>query len=289
MRAWRMALLVLCAGLSCRVEQRLPRAGAGLITADGMLRVPADSEIPEGSLGRAIRRGRALLQHTPDSLPGYARSGLRCFSCHLRDGTQPGALPLVGVYSRFPQYRSRNDIINLIEDRVNDCFQRSLSGNPLPPDGPDMRAIVAYLAFISRGIAPPGEVPGLGVRTLPALTPDSGRGRQLFGAICARCHGPEGQGTELATPLWGPRSFDIGAGLARLNTAAGFIRENMPYDRAVILTDQQAYDVAAFVLSHPRPDFPGKAFDWPNGNPPPDVPYPTRGRSGNPQRPPGSR
>lgn len=277
MRRWRIAFLVLWAGIACRVEQRLPRGG-GITTADGMLRVPSDSEIPADRLGTAIRLGRALLQHTPDSLPGYARSGLRCFSCHLRDGTQPGALPLVGVYSRFPEYRSRNDIINLMEDRINDCFERSLNGVPLPRDGAAMRAIVAYFAFISRGVAPPGDVPGLGVRSLPALTPDTARGRLLFGEICARCHGPDGQGTGLATPLWGPRSFNIGAGMARLNTAAGFIRENMPNDRAVTLTDQQAFDIAGYVLAHPRPDFPGKERDWPNGDPPPDAPYAVRGR-----------
>ncbi len=288
MRPWRMALLVLCVATACRVEQRLPRVGSGLTTADGLLRIPADSEIPSDPLGLAIRRGRALLQHTPDSLPGYASSALRCFSCHLRDGTQPGALPLVGVYARFPQYRSRNDLINLIEDRINDCFVRSLNGAPLPREGPDMRAMVAYLAFISRGVAPPGEVPGLGVRAMAPLAPDTGRGRALFGAICARCHGPDGQGTVLATPLWGPRSFNIGAGMARLNTAAGFIRENMPNDRAVVLSDQQAYDIAGFVLAHPRPDLAGKAQDWPNGDPPSDAPYATRGRSGNQPRVPRS-
>lgn len=272
----RLILLGLLAILACRIEQRLPRAGQGPASPDGLLRVPPDSEIPSGPLGVSIRRGRALLQHTPDSLPRYARSALRCFSCHLKEGTQPGALPLVGVYSRFPQYRSRNALINLIEDRINDCFVRSLNGAPLPRDGPDMRDLVAYFGFISRGIAPPGEVPGLGVRALPDLAPDTARGRELFAAACARCHGPGGQGTALAPPLWGPRSFNIGAGMARLRTAAGFIRENMPNDRALGLTDQQAYDVAAYVLARPRPDFAAKADDWPNGDPPPDVAYPTR-------------
>jgi thiosulfate dehydrogenase len=239
--------------------------------------VPPDSEIPSGPLGASIRRGRALLEHTPDSLPNHAPSGLRCLSCHLRDGAQPGALPLVGVYARFPQYRSRNAIINLIEDRINDCFERSLNGTALPRDGRDMRDLIAYFAFISRGIAPPGEVPGLGVRALTPLPPDTTRGRELFGQVCARCHGPDGQGTVLATPLWGPRSFNIGAGMARLYTAAGFIRENMPNDRAVVLTDQQAFDLAGYVLSRPRPDFAGKYEDWPNGDAPPDAAYSTRG------------
>ena len=272
-----LLFILIVTGVACRIEQRPPRGSSAVSTPDGLLRVPADSEMPSGPLGVSILRGRALLQHTPDSLPAHAPSGLRCVSCHLRDGTQPGALPLVGAYARFPQYRSRNAIINLIEDRINDCFERSLNGTALPRDGPDMRDLIAYFAFISRGIAPPGEIAGLGVRAVTPLQPDTARGREVFGEVCARCHGPDGQGTVLATPLWGPRSFNIGAGMARLYTAAGFIQENMPFDRAVVLTDQQAFDVAAYVLSHPRPDFPGKYEDWPRGDAPPDVAYPTRG------------
>ena len=270
-------LVMTLAGMgACRIEQREPRsagAGAGSLLA---LRIPADSEVPPGPLGASIRRGQALLRYTPDSLPGHVRTDLRCFSCHLREGTQPGALPLVGVYSRFPQYRSRNAIINLLEDRINDCFERSLNGTALPRDGRDMRDIIAFFAFLSRGVAPPGEVPGLGLRPLEPLRPDTGRGRLVFGEVCARCHGPEGQGTGLAPSLWGPESFNVGAGMARLYTAASFIRDNMPNDRAVELTDQQAFDVAGYILAQPRPDFARKAEDWPRGDPPPDVAYPTR-------------
>jgi thiosulfate dehydrogenase len=227
-------------------------------------------------MGAAIRRGKALLANTLDSLPEHAGSGLRCFSCHLKEGTQPGAFPLLGAYSRYPQYRSRNGLVNLIEDRVNDCFERSLNGKALPKEGREMRDIVAYLAFMSRGVAPPGEVPGMGVRTLEPLPADTAQGREIFSETCSRCHGPDGAGTVLAPPLWGARSFNVGAGMARLRTAAAFIRDNMPFDRAVILSDQHAYDVAAYILSRPRPDFARKADDWPNGDPPPDVAYPTR-------------
>ncbi|HEV8598130.1 MAG TPA: c-type cytochrome, partial [Gemmatimonadales bacterium] len=251
---------------------------AGVVPA--LPRVPLDTETPAGPLGVSIRRGRALLQNTPDSLPRYAASALRCFSCHLREGTQAGALPLLGVYSRFPQYRARNGLINLLEDRINDCFERSLNGKALPRDGREMRDLIAYFAFISRGVPPPGELPGGGgVRSLDPLPSDTARGRVVYAETCVRCHGPDGLGTLLAPPLWGPRSFNIGAGMARLRTAAAFIRDNMPNDRAVELSDQQAFDVAAYVVSRPRPDFARKAMDWPNGDPPPDVAYPTRAAS----------
>ena len=263
--------------LACDVQERPPRPAANP-SAAAVLTEPPDSVIPAGPLGAAIRRGRALLAHTPDSLPEFVNSDLRCFSCHLGEGTQPGALPLIGVYSRFPQYRSRNAMVNFLEDRINDCFERSLNGKALPRTGREMREIMAYFAFISRGVAPPGVVPGMGLDSVRAESPDTVRGAAIFTESCTRCHGPGGLGINgLGPPLWGPRSFNVGAGMARLWTAAAFIRHNMPNDRAVILTDQQAADVAAYVVSRPRPDFSGKGRDWPNGNAPPDVPYPTRG------------
>ncbi len=265
-------LVLILAG--CRVKQLPPKLQT--VPASETLRPPPDSAIPDNVMGAAIRRGRALLANTRDSLPGHVGSGLRCFSCHLKEGTQPGAFPLIGVYARFPQYRPRNGLVNLIEDRVNDCFERSLNGKPLPADGRDMRDIVAYLAFLSRGIASPGVVPGLGVRTLEAGRPDTVQGKEIFAETCTRCHGPDGAGTVIGPPLWGPRSFNLGAGLGRLPTAAAFIRDNMPFDHAVVLTDQHAFDVAGYILARPRPDFARKVDDWPNGDTPPDVSYPTR-------------
>ena len=117
------------------------------------------------------------------------------------------------------------------------------------------------------------------------LPPDTTRGAQLFASTCVACHGDHGQGTVVAPALWGAQSYNIGAGMARVRTAASFIRHNMPYGNAT-LTDQQAFDVAAYIDSRPRPDFPGKEKDWPRGNAPPDLPYATFGGSG-PTRPAG--
>ncbi len=246
--------------------------------ADSTPRVgpPPDSLMPSGPLGESIRRGKAILAATKDSLPEHVGNRLRCFSCHLADGTKPGFLTLIGVYSRFPQYRPRNALVNLVEDRINDCFERSLNGTALPRDGRAMRDIIAYFAWLSRGVPPPGEVPGVGLPAMTASAGDTARGRGIFERDCTRCHGTDGLGTPIGPPLWGPESFSIGAGMARLRTAAAFIRDNMPNDRVVVLDDQQAFDVAAYVVSRPRPDFSRKAEDWPRGDPPPDVAYPTR-------------
>jgi thiosulfate dehydrogenase len=242
---------------------------------DSSLRAPDGSRVPSGPLGRSILRGHAILAATGDSLPDHVGNALRCVSCHLDDGRRPGAMPLTGVYARFPQYRSRSGSVASIADRVNGCLQRSMNGTALAPDDPAMRDIVAYLAFISRGIAVGDSVPGEGLVKLDVTTADTAAGAQLFPQHCMRCHGADGGGTALAPPLWGPRSFNIGAGMARRNTAAAFIHANMPYDSAGVLTPQEAMDVGAYITSRPRPDFPGKEHDWPLGGAPPDVPYRT--------------
>ena len=229
-------------------------------------------------MGVSILRGKALLNNTRDSLPTHVGNKLRCTSCHLDDGLRPNAIPWIGVYSRFPQYRSRNDRVNVIEDRINDCFERSLNGVGLPFESREMRDIVAYMSFVSTGIAPPGVVPGQGVKALaPPVPGDTVFGKGVYEKNCTRCHGVYGEGSAIAPPLWGPHSYTIGAGMARVRTAAAFIRQNMPFDQPGALTDAQAADVAAYIDSRSRPDFRGKENDWPRGDQPPDVAYPTRG------------
>ena len=251
--------------------------GAGVVAA-------ADTAIPPGPLGESILRGRAIMLATRESLPDNVGNGLRCTTCHLDEGRRENAMPWTGVYGRFPQYRSRTGTVIRLEDRVNDCLLRSMNGSPLPVESDAMRDIVSYMAHLSRGI-PAGEpVRGQGVARLEPLAPDTARGRAVYESRCVSCHGADGSGTAVATPLWGPGSYNIGAGMARLNTAAAFIKHNMPFGSAD-LTTRQAFDVAAYVNSHPRPDFAGKENDWPHGDPPPDVAYPTRaGRSGGAHR-----
>lgn len=279
----RVAGLVIAVGAllfsGCTLETREPAAATVVAAAhpDTLpLRIPQDATIPEGVHGASIRRGRAILMATGDSLPAFVGNDLKCTSCHLDAGTRAWAAPWVGVYSRFPQYRSRNATVNLIEDRINDCLQRSLGGKPLPWDHPAMRDIIAYLGWLSVDYPVGGVVRGEGFDRFGPLDPDTAAGREVFAGECARCHGPSGQGSELGPPVWGDRSFTIGAGMARLRTAAAFIHRNMPFDRPGTLSEQQAYDVAAYVTRQPRPDFPAKDLDWPLGDHPPDVAYRTR-------------
>lgn len=238
---------------------------------------PADSVIPDGPFGDAVRRGRALLLATRDSLPNHVGNQLRCTSCHLDAGRRESG-SWVGVFARYPQYRARSGIVETIEFRVNDCFRRSMNGTALDPASTEMRDIVAYFAFLSRGtpVGPPAGAPGARLQKWAALAADTAAGARVYAASCAKCHGGAGEGTAVAPPVWGPRSYNVGAGMTRVRTAADFIQKNMPFDAPGSLTDQQAFDVAAYVNAQPRPDYRGKEQDWPHGDPPADVAYPTR-------------
>jgi thiosulfate dehydrogenase len=265
---------LLLAVVGCSVEERPPVRTATATPA--AYQVPADSLIPSGIEGASIRRGRALVLYTRDSLPDHVGNRLRCTSCHLDGAVRRNAMPLVGVYARFPQYRGRSAIVERMEDRVNDCFRRSMNGRPLDVEGVDMRDMIAWFGWISQDVPVGSSIDGQGMPAVEPLAPDTARGATLYQESCARCHGPGGDGTVIAPPVWGDSSYNIGAGMARIRTLAAFLRHNMPYDLPGSLTDQQAYDLAAYVNAQPRPDLAGKELDWPLGNPPPDVAYPTR-------------
>ena len=249
---------------------------------------PPDSLVSQDELGASIRRGLALITHTTDSLPEFATGTVQCGSCHIDGGRRRDAAGLLGVYARFPKYMDRTGAVIPIEDRINYCFTRSLAGNRIPTGSREMQDIVAYLAYISNGVPVGRHVLGEGMPKMPKLTGDGVRGSKIFATTCAMCHGAEGQGNPPVIPaLWGPKSFSIGASMAREERAASFIRHFMPQNNPGSLTDQQAYDVAAYVNSHARPDSPGKESDWPKGGAPYDVPYDTKGHVAH--RPPAGR
>lgn len=246
-----------------------PRTAA---TDSAWLRLNVDS-LPSDSMGASIRRGRAILAATHDSMPQYAPSALKCTSCHLDNGRKLGAVPLYGTYGRYPTFLVRAGGVVTIEDRVNFCFTRSLAGYRVPNNSSEMRDIIAYIAFLSRGIPAGTDPAGTALQAMPEGKGDSTRGVALYAPNCARCHGPDAKGTPLAPPLWGATSFSIGASMAREERAASFIRHNMPLDRPGSLTDAEAFDIAAYITSMPRTDLPAKELDYPNGNAPKDTPY----------------
>jgi thiosulfate dehydrogenase len=244
------------------------------------LRVPDERTIPDGPMGDSIRFGKKVLTQTQIYASAYVGNGLNCSNCHLNAGTKAFASPWVGLWGVFPEYRARNAQVNALQDRVNDCFERSMNGKPLSLDSDEMRGILSYVWWLSRDVPTGVAVRERGFTRIKApRPPDPGRGRTLYLERCSACHGADGQGRAgptgqyLFPALWGPKSFNIGAGMARLNTAAAFIKATMPLGQDNSLSDQDAFDIAAYFTRQPRPDFAAKARDWPKGDRPEDVPY----------------
>lgn len=245
-------------------------------------KAPTEADIPTDSMGASIKRGLYLLRFMPESLPEIATSNLRCTSCHQNDGLKATAAPLTGSHARYPKYMPRSGAVVTLADRVNFCITRSLAGNAIPTGSREMEDMLAYLAFISKGVPVGTKIAGadglLPMKdTLPA---DTARGRVVYETSCIVCHQKDGGGMGSFFPaLWGPKSYSIGASMARVERAASFISHNMPQTSPGSLSAQQAFDVAAFINSHERPDSPGKADDWPLGGGPKDVPYSTKGHT----------
>jgi len=251
---------------------------AGAAGAPVPLAPPAASAMPSGPLGDAVRLGLRLMTDTQAAAKPYVGNGLTCVDCHLEAGRAANAAPLVGLTGLFPEFRSRTGRVESLEERINDCFVRSMNGRSLPLASPEMLGLLAYTAWLSQGVPVGSEVAGRGFRDIQApAPPDPGRGKALYGERCAACHGATGQGTAGAggtfvfPPLWGPKSFNTGAGMARVSIAAAFVQAKMPLGNAGSLTDQDAFDIAAYFTAQPRPAFAAAVRDWPHGERPADA------------------
>jgi thiosulfate dehydrogenase len=259
--------------------------------------VPEIGALPNNAYGRLVRRGRDLISATyayigpevADRSKRFAGNNLACGNCHLQAGTKKFGIPLFGLLGEFPRHSARAGAPITIEDRFNSCMTRSMNGRALPASAPEMQAMVAYIKFLSTGV-PPGQVlPGMGTGKMPELDrpADPARGESGYASTCAACHGPNGAGIRrslpttdlgyMVPPLWGSDSFNDGAGMARLITAANFIHFNMPHGADYLnpqLSPEQAWDIAAYVISRPRPHKAGLEKDFPDLlEKPVDTPY----------------
>jgi thiosulfate dehydrogenase len=259
--------------------------------------VPEVGALPDDDQGRLVRRGRDLITATyahigpevSDPSKRYAGNNLACGNCHLEAGTKKFGLPIFGLYDEFPRYNARSGAEITIEERVNSCMTRSLNGRAIPSDAPEMQAFVAYIKFLSSGVPLDQRIPGLGAGKIPELdrAADPTRGRAIYVAKCEGCHNTDGSGIRrslpttdlgyIVPPLWGPDSFNNAAGMNRLITAANFVHSNMPQGADYlnpVLSTTDAWDVAAFVVSQPRPHKQGLEKDFPDlVQKPVDTPY----------------
>jgi thiosulfate dehydrogenase len=288
----KLAHVILVAGMSALNGVVL---AAEAPTIDLTRWAPPDiATVGEDPLGKLVKYGRTLVADTANQIgptvsdPARRFSGnnLNCQSCHLQAGTQPYAMPLVGIWGQFPQYRGREGDVVILETRINGCMERSLNGRALPLDGREMKAFLAYMKWLSTGIPDGAKLVGAGTLSVkePGRAADLRHGAKVYAEFCAGCHGNNGQGQRAESgagyqfpPLWGPDSFNNGAGMDRLLTAAAFAKHNMPIGTAFdapLLTDEDAYDVAAYVNSQPRPEKSNLERDYPNQlQKPVDTPY----------------
>ncbi|MEJ2719067.1 MAG: cytochrome C [Deltaproteobacteria bacterium] len=199
--------------------------------------------------------GYRIMIDTQKYAAQYVGNKLNCTNCHFDGGRAQKTLSLVGVAAKYPRYRKRQHYATDLVTRTNGCFQRSQNGKPLPADSKEMQAIMAYYHWISKGIPIYADVPWLGLKDLKSdHKPDKAAGGDVFALKCVQCHGRDGQGTLIAPPLWGPESFNDGAGMSHLPKFAAFSHLYMPKGNPD-LTINQSLDVAAFVTSQPRPTF----------------------------------
>ena len=259
---------------------------------------PDIGKLPDDQFGQMVRQGKALMEETYKHLgpevkqvsKRYAGNNLACVSCHLEAGGRKFGNPWVGTFVSFPQYRGREDAVSTIEERINGCMERSMNGRKLPLDGEEMKAMMSYLRFLSTGIAVGEKLEGGGTLKLKPLAraADPVAGKQVYATTCVACHGENGQGVRRGKvgdangyqfpPVWGPDSYNTGAGMARVTLAAGFIKGNMPSGIThtnAVLTDEQAFDVAAYINSQPRPVKSNPEADFPaRKNKPVDAAFP---------------
>lgn len=258
-----------------------PPPVAARYTADSLWNGPDTASIAGLEVAKAslVRYGRQLIANTsaylgPQGSVDHRTNGMNCQNCHLDAGTKPWGNNYGAVQSTYPKFRERSGTTESVVKRVNDCVERSLNGTALDSMSHEMLAILAYMEWVGTGV-PQGTKPkGTGIVDLPYLdrAADPVRGAKVFTMKCMTCHDADGQGKKNADgityqypPLWGEHSFNIGAGLYRLSRFAGYVKNNMPqgatWERPQ-LTDEEAWDVAAYVNSQQRPDRDLSA-DWP--------------------------
>ncbi len=224
---------------------------------DSQAALNASATFPPGDEGGLIRYGHELLAETPKYAGQYITARMSCAACHPNVGTTPHAGSFLGTYARYPQWNRRAHRFIALQDRIAECFLYSMNGKPPAYYSREMVAITAYIAWLSRGSKVGSGFPDQDPIKIDAANPPSAaNGARVYAARCVTCHGAEGNGVGLTyPPLWGAASFNDKAGMSRMDRMAPFISAAMPQNAPGTLTDQEATDVAAFILTHPRPHF----------------------------------
>ena len=246
----------------------------------------------QGEEREMVIYGEDLISNTsryfgPQGSVAPITNGMNCQNCHLNAGKKIWGNNYSAVFSTYPKFRERSGAIETIYKRVSDCFERSLNGTAPDSNSKEYQAIYAYIKWIGTDVKK-GEKPvGSGIEKIPFMerAADPVKGKLVYTAQCQSCHGTDGKGQLSLNgvsyeypPLWGEHSYNNGAGLYRISNLAGYVKNNMPFNQATHsnpkLTTEEAWDVAAYVNSQPRPpkdlskdwpDISKKPFDHPFG------------------------
>jgi thiosulfate dehydrogenase len=256
------------------VENDKEKEAATFWTAADINNIAADS-----NTRAQILYGKELIAHTakylgPKGSVLHSTNGMNCQNCHLEAGTKVWGNNYGAVYSTYPKYRARSGKVEDIYKRINDCIERSLNGKALAFDSKEMQAIKMYIEYIGKNVSKGEKPKGSGIYDLAylnrAINPASGKA--LFVAKCQSCHQANGEGLlgnnkieYTYPPLWGKNSYNAGAGLYRMSRFAGYIKYNMPQAASFQkpqLTDEEAWDIAAYINTQPRPTKDLRK-DWP--------------------------
>ncbi|MEQ1591996.1 MAG: c-type cytochrome [Thiobacillaceae bacterium] len=234
---------------------------------------PPIIDIPQDKAGDMIKLGRLIFTDTPRYARRFTGNALSCSNCHLSEGRKPGAAPLWAAWGMYPMPGNQPGEVWSFEARIQGCFRYSQNGQGPQLDSPEMTALVAYAQWLSTGAPARTELAGRGMfqqETLAggAPTPASkpvysvSHGQKVYQFQCAACHGADGLGVTRKDnsyqfpPLWGQASYGGGSPLAQVPKLALFVRANMPLGRGGSLSETDANDVAAYILSKPRPSDP---------------------------------
>jgi len=296
---WQLVIIAVAVGIVALVEiakSLKPSETKSLVTttADSSWITPSlftDNEL-QGAERELVIYGEDIIVNTaryfgPQGSVAAITNGMNCQNCHLNAGKKNWGNNYSAVYSTYPKFRDRSGSMESIYKRVGDCFERSLNGTAPDSNSREYQAIYAYIKWLGKDVKK-GERPvGSGITKLSYLdrSADPVKGKAVYIAQCQSCHGANGEGQLSLNgvsyeypPLWGEHSYNNGAGLFRLSNFAGYVKSNMPFKQATHdnpkLTTEEAWDVAAYVNSQPRPkkdlskdwpDISKKPFDHPFG------------------------
>lgn len=228
---------------------------------------------PEGELGRMVRLGEEIIfnTNTHELTRDMVGNDLKCSNCHLQGGKGKSLGTFIGTATAFPAYSPREKTVQTLQNRINNCFMRSMNGKRPIIDTEPSVAMASYITWLSSGlpITMNAKKPvnpfytdvWWGKSWVVPMLKSADRdnflnGERLYVEKCASCHGADGQGIAATgfPPVWGDRSFNTGAGLSKPEKLPTYLLHNMPLGNPN-LTRQEAVDIGLYVTAQPRPDF----------------------------------